>query len=274
MIQQSTMRSQGSLLLLLLLRLSATALIASAQEQGSTRTAGLQLASAWPTMMSTWSHNAGASIRNGIMNMNRHSPPTPIRRLSLADRTSDKYRRHKDKDEEEAPQDDSDSDSDSSATPKAVSPYEVDLSAVSDDAFSDDDEEEEDDADDTSSSHATKDVTRKTNSTSASSSNNWHTTSNTTATATATTATSTTTTIPTISQWDSPNATFDPTNRTTNNSTTSIMIPPEQAQPDSWPVIVFGIFALLAVGLCSATAVKNCQHGKRQKYDEIESLIV
>jgi cobalamin biosynthesis Mg chelatase CobN len=244
-------------MLLLLLRLSATALIASAQE-GSTA-AGLQL--------------TGTRIRNG---MNSHSPP--IRRLSLADRTSDQYRAPKDKDEEEV-QDDSDSASDSSTTQKAVSP--VDISAISDDAVADDNNNDDDDAEDTddatksSSNHSTKSkrmhTTQGFNTTEPTEDEEPSSSEDADEPSSSNTTSTTSPTIPTVSQWDTPNVTFDPTNMTTNST---IMIPAEQTQPDSWPVIVFGIFALLAAGLCSATAIKNCKNSKRKNYDEIESLIV
>lgn len=228
------MRSQG--LLLILLRLSATALIPSAQE-GST-TAGLQLASAWP--MSTWSQTS------------------PTRRLSWADRTSGDYHKPPSaKADEEA--DDSDA---VSVRPARASPYKV--AAVS-----------EDDEEDTSS----------TNSASASSSDHSSRRKKRTQTTkdvnssepmqpleTGNTSTSYYSTTPTVSQWDSANVTFDPSNTTTNST---LIIPLEQAQPDSWPVIVFGIFALLALGLCSVTAIKSCKNSsKRKNYDEIESLVV
>jgi hypothetical protein len=229
------------------------------------------------TLLSSHTHNGGTGrIRT---NVNSHMDSL-IRRLSWADKTSDQYHGHKGKEEDGASAKD-DSDSDSYATPRAVSP--VDLSAVSDD------DDDDDDADDTSSTHATKAVAEKTNSTNTASSNHstkrkrMHTTKgvNTTESTTedvtpaspsnTTTSTTTTSTIPSISQWDTLNVTYDPTNMTTNSTA---MIPPEQTQPDSWPVIVFGIFCLLAVGLCSATAVKHCRNNKRQNYDEIESLIV
>jgi hypothetical protein len=71
-------------------------------------------------------------------------------------------------------------------------------------------------------------------------------------------------------KWQSDNVPFKKPNV---KETPYEMLPEEQAPPAFWPVIVFGIFVLLAAGLCSATAIKSCK-GKRKNYDEIESLIV
>jgi hypothetical protein len=327
------MRSQG--LLLLLFRLSATALIPSASNNEGFTTMGIQLASAFPMSgMSSWSHfgSTGTAVR-----MNSQSS---LRRASLADRTSDQY--HGDDDDDK-----SDSDS-STTTKKAVNPHEMDLSHVSDDTVTSssdntDDKVSSDSTDDDDNSSDTDDDNTSTDNTdddnTLSDNEDDHTTSldntadntpssdtdaikpndNTTATeldairakagnadyysarqksthtkkglngtepmnvlAPSPSSSSSNTTnntsskkptvrVPTLSQWDSPNATFDPTHVVTNST---VLIPPEQTQPDSWPVIIVWLFALLAAGLCSATAIKSCKNRKHKNYDEIESLIV
>jgi hypothetical protein len=167
--------------------------------------------------------------------MNSYSP---TRRLSWADRTSGSY--HKPSTEEVSTEDDSDSVSVRPA--RASSQYKVDASAASDD--------DEDTSSTNSTSVSSSDTTKCGNS-SEPLQDKYPAPSNTTSTYYS--------------------VTVDPANMTTNST---LIITAEQAQPDSWPVVVFGIFALLALGLCSATAIKSCKSSKRKNYDEIESLIV
>jgi hypothetical protein len=55
---------------------------------------------------------------------------------------------------------------------------------------------------------------------------------------------------------------------------TTLMIPAEQEQPASWPIVVFGIFIAVAVLLVAVTVYKN--YRKRSTYTEVPttSLIV
>jgi hypothetical protein len=231
--------------------------------------------------MSSWSHFGTASgTGTGI----RMTSQSPLRRTSLADRTAYQYHGGNDDDGKEA---DSTSDSSTTTTSKAVNPHEMDLSHVSDDTFTTSSDTNKTSSlntdDDTSSSDDADDISSDTHNTTSSDTNvtaadldkaaakasnadyysakrkKMHTTKGLNGTE------------PTLSQWDSPNTTFDPTNMTSNSTVT---IPSEQTQPDSWPFIVFLVFALLAAGLCSATAIKSCKNRKRKNYDEIESLIV
>ena len=59
------------------------------------------------------------------------------------------------------------------------------------------------------------------------------------------------------------------------NATTPLL-PPEQAQPAIWPLIVFAVFVAIAVSLCLITAIQNFRRRrqKRTDYEEIESLVV
>jgi hypothetical protein len=171
-----------------------------------------------------------------------------LRLLSFADKTSDA---HTD-DSNSSSKGDDDSSGDDSTAP--ASPYDVPSATSSSKSGIDDDLFVRPNA------TKTNKTAKGTISTSTHKKHHTNSTANTT----------TTGAIATVSEWDLPNQTVDPMTMTTNNT---VLLPPEQAQPTVWPVVVFSIFVLLAAGLCTVTCLKSCKN-KRKNYEEIESLIV
>jgi len=80
---------------------------------------------------------------------------------------------------------------------------------------------------------------------------------------------------PSITQWTITNNTkfYDANDR--NNKTHSLL-PPEEKQPDQWPLIALGIFLGLAVLLCLGTCVRRykSRRSRRNQYEEIQNLVV
>lgn len=62
-------------------------------------------------------------------------------------------------------------------------------------------------------------------------------------------------------------------NVTAPSNATTMLLPPEPAQTESWSVIIFSVFSALAVGLCAATCLRRCRQ-RRRGYQEIQSLVV
>ena len=80
-----------------------------------------------------------------------------------------------------------------------------------------------------------------------------------------------------ISQLDMANSSRLSNGNSTN--ATSHLLPPEQPEPDSWPVTVMVVFVAVAAVLCLMTGVRLYRKRKRSQYEdinshEIQSLVV
>ena len=78
--------------------------------------------------------------------------------------------------------------------------------------------------------------------------------------------------VPGLSQWNLTNATKQ---KLYPDKNTTITIPKEQEQPDSWPFAIGTLFLVLASVLCILAGLRACRRGKsREGYEEIQSLVV
>ena len=79
-----------------------------------------------------------------------------------------------------------------------------------------------------------------------------------------------------FSQWDVTNTTdFDAVFR---NQTEKVpLLPPEEAQPENWPMAVLSLFVLLAALLCAGTWIRRCRahrYRTNEGYEAVHNLSV
>ena len=70
-------------------------------------------------------------------------------------------------------------------------------------------------------------------------------------------------------------STSDSNSNASDASAQTFELPPEGKQPDSWPMIVMGLFLVLAAVVCGTVGVRIVRRrSKRGEYEEIQSLTV